>query len=165
VRDEGRPLAAGLQEQAANHRKRRWLRAIRHERYGKGTLMYQVWIKKTNTSEPPLKCRKHIRRRQNRGGDVAPGGVWRKPAYWPDGARHTGGVSLIQALMSNCGNLSQRCLRERHKQRPCEADSIDALHRGGQARSSDEVAVMAVERRGLATRRGFIRQLSSRRSG
>ncbi len=37
--------------------------------------------------------------------------------------------------------------REKHKQKPCEADSIDALHRDGQARSSDEAAVMAVERR------------------
>jgi hypothetical protein len=43
-------------------------------------------------------------------------------------------------------------LRERHKQRPCEADRIDALHRDGQARSSDEAAVTAVERRGLVTR-------------
>ena len=39
--------------------------------------------------------------------------------------------------------------RERRKQRTCEADSIDALHRGGQARSSGEVAVMAMERRRL----------------
>jgi hypothetical protein len=30
------PLAAGLQEQAANHRKRRWSRAGCRERYGKG---------------------------------------------------------------------------------------------------------------------------------
>jgi RNA-directed DNA polymerase len=43
--------------------------------------------------------------------------------------------------------------RERHKQKPCKADSIDALHRDGQARSSDEAAVMAVERRGLVTQR------------
>ena len=43
-------------------------------------------------------------------------------------------------------------LRERHKQRTCEADSIEALPRGGQARSSDEAAVMAAERRGLVTR-------------
>ena len=36
-------------------------------------------------------------------------------------------------------------LRERHKQRTCEADSIEALPRGGQARSSDEAVVMAAE--------------------
>ena len=39
-------------------------------------------------------------------------------------------------------------LRERHKQGNCEADSIDALHRGGRARSSGEAAVMAAEQRG-----------------
>lgn len=43
-------------------------------------------------------------------------------------------------------------LREKHKQKPCEADRIEALHRDGQARSSDEAAVTAVERRGLVTR-------------
>src|SRR6266404_4382175 len=42
--------------------------------------------------------------------------------------------------------------REKHKQRPCEADSINALPRDGQARSSDEAAVTAAERRGLVTR-------------
>ena len=41
-------------------------------------------------------------------------------------------------------------LRERHKQRTCEADSIDVLYRDGQIRSSDEMAVMVVERRDLA---------------
>jgi len=39
-------------------------------------------------------------------------------------------------------------LRERHKQENCEADSIEALHRGGRACSSVEAAVMAAERRG-----------------
>ena len=39
--------------------------------------------------------------------------------------------------------------RERHKQQGCEADSIEALHRGGQARSSEEAAVMAVGAKGL----------------
>jgi hypothetical protein len=45
---------------------------------------------------------------QNRGVDVAPGPIWRKPVYWPGGTRHRGGVSLIWALMLNCGNLLQR---------------------------------------------------------
>ena len=35
--------------------------------------------------------------------------------------------------------------RERHKQKSCKAESIDASHRGGQACSSGEVAVMAME--------------------
>ncbi len=40
-------------------------------------------------------------------------------------------------------------LRERHKQRNCEADSIEALHRDGQVRSSVEAAVMVAEQRDL----------------
>ena len=40
-------------------------------------------------------------------------------------------------------------IRERHKLRN-EADSTDALHRGGQSRSSCEAAVMVMEPRGLA---------------
>ena len=50
-------------------------------------------------------------------------------------------------------------LRERHKQGNCEADSIDALHRGGRARSSVEAAVMAAERRDLAIQLPTIDQL------
>lgn len=41
--------------------------------------------------------------------------------------------------------------RERHKQDDCKADIINVSHRGGQVRSSDEVTVMVMERRGLAT--------------
>ena len=55
-------------------------------------------------------------------------------------------------------------LRERHKQRTCEADSIEALPRGGQARSSEEAVVMAAERRGLVTRLQTSGQLLGRRS-
>ena len=54
--------------------------------------------------------------------------------------------------------------REKHKQKPCEADNIDALHRDGQARSSVEAAVMAVERRGLVTQLQSFGQLPRRRS-
>lgn len=78
-----------------------------------------------------------------------PGQIWRVPVYWPDDIRHRGDVSLIWALMLNCGNLSQRCEEKKPKQRPCEAESIEALHRDGQTCSSEETAVMAVERRGL----------------
>lgn len=42
-------------------------------------------------------------------------------------------------------------LRERRKQRPCEAYIIDVLHRDGRVCSSAEAAVMAVERRNSTT--------------
>jgi hypothetical protein len=86
------------------------------------------------------------------------------PVDCPGGARHRGGVSLIRALMLNCGNLSPRCTRERHKRRTREADIIDARHGDGQVRSSGEASVMEVERRDLATRQGFIGQLEFRRN-
>jgi len=39
-------------------------------------------------------------------------------------------------------------LREKQKQRSCNCESIEARHRDGAARSSDETSVMEVERRG-----------------
>jgi len=108
VRDGSRPPATGLQEQVANHRKRLWSRAMVVSVTEKVLEKHQVRIKKTNASEPPLNCRKLIRWRQNWGVGVAPGRIWRRPANWPGGARHRGGVSLIRALTLNCGNLSQR---------------------------------------------------------
>ena len=42
--------------------------------------------------------------------------------------------------------------REKRKRRSLKRESIDAGHRGGPVRSSDETAVMAVERRGRVTR-------------
>jgi hypothetical protein len=39
-------------------------------------------------------------------------------------------------------------LREKFKWRPHENESTDAEHRGGATRSSDEVSVMGMERRG-----------------
>jgi hypothetical protein len=46
------------------------------------------------------------------------------------------------ALMLNCGNLLPRCIRERRKRRTREADSIDARHRDGQVRSSEDASIM-----------------------
>ena len=62
-----------------------------------------VWMRETNASEPPLKHRNLLRRRQNRGLRGAPGSVWWKPVYWPDGVRCIGGVTLIQAFVWNLG--------------------------------------------------------------
>ena len=43
-------------------------------------------------------------------------------------------------------------LREKFKWRPHKNESTDAKHRGGATRSSDEVSVMEVERRGCIDR-------------
>jgi hypothetical protein len=79
--------------------------------------------------------------------DVAPGLVWRSPAYCLGGVRRRGSVSLIQALSLNCGNLRRRC-ETKGTSSQGEADSSDASSRGGAAHSSVETVVMMVDRRG-----------------
>lgn len=78
---------------------------------------------------------------------VIPGQVWREPVYWPYGVRHRGSASLVRALMLNCGNLRQRW-KGKGTSPKGKADSTDAQPRGGATRSSNEVAVMAMEQRG-----------------
>ena len=91
-----------------------------------------------------------IRWRQNRGGDVTAGSAWRKPRYWPSGVRRRGGVNLDRGSYVELREPSVTMERERHKQR-CEAYSTEASPRDRRARSSDEAAVTAVERRGSVT--------------
>ena len=58
VRDGGRSPAIGLQEQVANHRKRRWSKARVVSVTEKALQRRQVGDRKANTREPPFKCRK-----------------------------------------------------------------------------------------------------------
>ena len=61
TRDEGRSLGVGLQDQAPNHRKLRTAKGVGGERCGKGGLRaHQVRPRKTNESEPPMRCRKNL---------------------------------------------------------------------------------------------------------
>ena len=58
IKDEGRPLEVGLQEQASNHHKLRELRASVVSVAGKGGARFrQVGFKETNASEPLMTCR------------------------------------------------------------------------------------------------------------
>ena len=69
MKDEGRPLGAGLQEQASNRLKLHWSRAIVVSVKEKGRARScQVRIKETNKSEPLITCRK-------RKGDVKTEGL------------------------------------------------------------------------------------------
>ena len=64
-----------------------------------------------------------------------PGQVQGEPVYCLGGARHKGGVNLIQAFVRNVGTCVPM-LREKLKWRSHE--STDAGHRGGVACSSEE---------------------------
>ena len=70
-------------------------------------------------------------------------------------------MNFIQAVIRNMGSWIPM-LREKHKMRPIEADSIDAVFSGGFGRSSDESSVMEVERRAGVIRLG---RTDNRRSG
>lgn len=88
------------------------------------------------------------RRRQNWGTVYTPGSVQEKPADCLGGVRHKGGVNLTQALMWNVGTWVLM-KREKLKWMTHERESTDAGPRGGTTRSSDEVSVMEMERRGV----------------
>jgi len=97
------------------------------------------------------------------GFDVTPGQAWREPAYWPRDVRHRGSASLVRAPTLNCGNLRSRC-KGKGASAKREADNTDARSRGGPTRSSGEVAVMAMERRGRVIESGGQANCASGRS-
>jgi hypothetical protein len=129
----------------------------------------QVSDEKTNVREPLLTHRKFSRRHRNRGWSWLPGqtrspsgGVlsqgaacswpWRCPVYrWRE---------LVAGAGREGENLSPRYRRSALLSRASrgrtpggnhhKGQSTDARHRGGPARTSDEGAVMALERRGRA---------------
>ena len=149
VGDERRkywPLALGLQEQGANHRKR----------LGSKALVVSVAEKVPEASgenqrrRTPVNCRSSVESTQTTskpGVEVNPGSAWREPADWPCGVRHRGSAILVRAPMLNCGNLRPRC-EGKGSSAIRKAETTNTRSRGGAARSSAEVAVMVMERRG-----------------
>jgi hypothetical protein len=116
---------------------------------GKGTIrLCQVRFRETNESEPLMRCRKQL-------GDVKTGGLPLPPEE-PRGnlltiwvaSSHAGGVNLDQALVWNVGTCRPDAKGETQAGRTRKSESTDAGHRGGPTRSSVEVPVMGMERRG-----------------
>ena len=58
VRDEGRSLGIGLQDRVPNHRKLRGAKVLVVSVPEKASRTGQIRAKKTNASEPPMRCRK-----------------------------------------------------------------------------------------------------------
>ena len=116
------------------------------EKAGRGSR--QVRSKETSESEPPMNCRKRIVDvRTGAGGrsGMSAGGVL-KPG--PRGVRLEGGVNLDQALTRNRRTCRPDAKGDGRAGHPCEAQRTDAGHGGRTARSRDEGAVMALDRRG-----------------
>ncbi len=135
-----------------------WVKSPGRERCGKGVDQASGENQRRRTT---VNCRSSVESAQmtsKPGLDVTPGSAWRMPAYWPCGVRHRGSASLVRAPMLNCGNLRSRC-QGKGTSANCEADSTDARSRDGATRSSDEVAVMVMERRGRVIQSGRSCQL------
>jgi hypothetical protein len=140
------PLAIGLQEQVANHHKRRRSKAWVVSVVEKASVDVRCGSRRRTT----VNCRSSVESAQmtsKPGSDVAPGLAWTLPAYGPRGVRHRGSAILIRALTLNCGNLRWRCQGKGTSVKR-EADSTNAPSRGGATRSSVELPVIGRERRG-----------------
>src|SRR3954466_6966382 len=161
VRDEGRPLGAGLRRQAPNHLERLGSRAPVVSVQAKGTAWpCQVWIGKATAREPPMTCRKRM--------DDVKTGVESLPRdqRWGDPLTASAASGMkVARVRSWLGYVTWEpvasMLREEPKWKPHEGQSTDARHRGGWARSSVEVPVMGMERRSPITQSSSSGQLSN----
>src|SRR3979490_882319 len=93
---------------------------------------------------------KRFRRHQNWSCTTAPGRVWRKPTYWPRGARCIGGMTLVRALVRNlrtCPAMPRekvQAAKLRGRKYRCGGQGRTAPYERGRG-------VMPVERRGQVT--------------
>jgi hypothetical protein len=85
------------------------------------------------------------------GRVVDPGPVQGEPAACLDDIRHRGGVTLNQAVVRNVGTCRLDVKRDVQGRNP-EDQRIDARHRDGATRSSQELGESPRERRGCVIR-------------
>jgi hypothetical protein len=107
-----------------------------------------VRSRETSESKPSLNCRKRKDDVETEGGGhfgMSEGGVLKTG---PCGVRLEGGVTLEQALSRNVGTCRFDAKGVRRAGKPRESLSTDAKHRDRTARSRDEGAVTALDRRG-----------------
>jgi hypothetical protein len=133
------------------------------ERCGKGATKASGENHRRRT---PVNCRSIVESAQTTskpGVEVNPGPAWREPADWPCGVRHRGSASVVRAPMLNCGNL-RPWYQGKGTSAAREADSTNTRSRGGAARSSAEVTVMVMERRGRVIGSGGQANCLGRRS-
>lgn len=72
-----------------------------------------------------------------------------KPADCSTGARHEGGVTLVQASVRNVGTCRPDVKGEAQADSLRKGESTDAGNRDGDARSRDEGPVMGLDQRGV----------------
>ena len=149
TRDEGRSFEAGSQVLASNRCKLLSSKAmVVSVAVNVGRISRRVRLREASASEPPMNCRKPIRRCQNRGVTLPPGSARGNPEDCPSGIRHVGGAKLNQALVRERENLCSDAKGEITSGSNREDQSTDAGRRGGAARSRNEGSVMELDRRG-----------------
>lgn len=107
---------------------------------------------KASASKPLMKCRKRQMMSKPERMAAFRDKVGGRPDSCPIGIRHEGGASPNLALAWNVRTWSHDGKGEIQAGGPRKDESTDAWPRGGAARSSDEGAVMGLERRGCIVR-------------
>ena len=149
TRDGGGPFEAGSQVLASSHRKLLSSKAmVVSVAANVGRISRRGRLREASASEPSMKCRKRIRRCQNRGVTLPPGTARGNPEACPSGIRHVGGAKLNQALVWNVRTCRSDAKGEVASGQNREDESTAAEHRDGAARSRDEGSVMELDRRG-----------------
>ncbi len=100
-----------------------------------------------NASEQSMTCRKAIQPTSKPDRVVDPGQTQTEPVYGLGGVRRRDCMNLVQALVWNVGTCWLNA-KGREVAMSSSFASTDVSQRDGATRSSDEGAVMAVERRG-----------------
>jgi hypothetical protein len=98
---QGGPLGFGNQVLISSHRKLLRSKAVVVSVAEKPGHDPGRRSREASASEPLQKCRKRIRRRQNRGVTLPPGSARGNPEVCPSGIRHVGGAKLDQAFVRN----------------------------------------------------------------
>jgi hypothetical protein len=152
TRDEGRPLAAAVQAEAANRPLRLRLRGVVVSELGKGRARPgQVRTVESNVSEPLMTCRKR-RNGVETGGESLPRD---QPGGNLSTAQAASGMKAARTrsrLLCGTWEPVTPMPREERKGKPPKRASTDAGYRGGATRSSEEGPVMGLERRGCPIR-------------
>lgn len=111
----------------------------------------QVCAGKVNASEPSMRRRKGKTMSEPMSSiviGISMGGTCLLPMRHPAHRRHELGTGFCLEQE----NLSSRCKGKTSSSRYCKRESTEAWHGGGTPRSSEEVPVMGMERRGCIIR-------------
>jgi len=141
-----------------------WLNAEVVSVGGKGTLKCQVGTRKMNASEPLMRRRKDKAMSKPRSSIVL--GTSNKATCLLL-LRHTAyrGHESGTGVCTERENLSLRCQEKTSSKRHYKRESIEAQHGGRTSRSSDEVPVMGMERRGCIIEAPSKRKLNANSGG